>query len=420
MEQFKSSSYEQLATQLDGKIASEPANPLYRLWWVQLNLKQGGLPAIALSSPLEEIFETLKGRPELFKQSYSVFLAVGGKLVGKKQYRLAVVLLERAEEFLAKAELADSNEAAELRVFLREVISEEIKAAEKRREPKAYISSLEEKLASLPKDKPKSEISKKILAEQSVTELSAKSIIEKSHEEQEPDLEVPDTDEPNLDETATEDLPELDEERESSAGLIAFGLISMGLILTAYFARNLLWPLDYQGDYEPEQQASQQTQQQKASSVTNDVVSEIELEDTVSAEDTADSELDAVSERLEQLETKRNEEIALKEKQPIEPELEKEPEEAPFKEADLPVAKTVSKDIEAEHLPATGGAEVVKGDVFKGRDGRDYGPPPGAVAKDRSGRKVKGLPVRQFSKPCLLYTSPSPRDATLSRMPSSA
>ena len=30
-------------------------------------------------------------------------------------------------------------------------------------------------------------------------------------------------------------------------------------------------------------------------------------------------------------------------------------------------------------------------------------------------RKVKGL-----TKPCLLYTSPSPRDATLSRMPSSA
>ena len=27
---------------------------------------------------------------------------------------------------------------------------------------------------------------------------------------------------------------------------------------------------------------------------------------------------------------------------------------------------------------------------------------------------------KQFSKPCLLYTSPSPRDATLSRMPSSA
>ena len=31
-----------------------------------------------------------------------------------------------------------------------------------------------------------------------------------------------------------------------------------------------------------------------------------------------------------------------------------------------------------------------------------------------------GEPKRLVNKPCLLYTSPSPRDATLSRMPSSA
>ena len=38
------------------------------------------------------------------------------------------------------------------------------------------------------------------------------------------------------------------------------------------------------------------------------------------------------------------------------------------------------------------------------------------------GRDVTGLPPsgRQLSMVCLLYTSPSPRDATLSRMPSSA
>ena len=31
-----------------------------------------------------------------------------------------------------------------------------------------------------------------------------------------------------------------------------------------------------------------------------------------------------------------------------------------------------------------------------------------------------GRPEREQPLPCLLYTSPSPRDATLSRMPSSA
>ena len=34
-------------------------------------------------------------------------------------------------------------------------------------------------------------------------------------------------------------------------------------------------------------------------------------------------------------------------------------------------------------------------------------------------REIEGLPVQSFDS-CLLYTSPSPRDATLSRMPSSA
>ena len=33
---------------------------------------------------------------------------------------------------------------------------------------------------------------------------------------------------------------------------------------------------------------------------------------------------------------------------------------------------------------------------------------------------LKAVPFRVNADPCLLYTSPSPRDATLSRMPSSA
>ena len=40
------------------------------------------------------------------------------------------------------------------------------------------------------------------------------------------------------------------------------------------------------------------------------------------------------------------------------------------------------------------------------------------VAKE--GNKIKTIRFGQQGKTCLLYTSPSPRDATLSRMPSSA
>ena len=41
--------------------------------------------------------------------------------------------------------------------------------------------------------------------------------------------------------------------------------------------------------------------------------------------------------------------------------------------------------------------------------------------KEKEIQKLKSkLEAREANKPCLLYTSPSPRDATLSRMPSSA
>ena len=44
----------------------------------------------------------------------------------------------------------------------------------------------------------------------------------------------------------------------------------------------------------------------------------------------------------------------------------------------------------------------------------------GGVTPKKGGQKHLGLPVFNTVKDCLLYTSPSPRDATLSRMPSSA
>ena len=47
---------------------------------------------------------------------------------------------------------------------------------------------------------------------------------------------------------------------------------------------------------------------------------------------------------------------------------------------------------------------------------------PGAATQglDDDGKEFVGYNTIRFSSLCLLYTSPSPRDATLSRMPSSA
>ena len=49
------------------------------------------------------------------------------------------------------------------------------------------------------------------------------------------------------------------------------------------------------------------------------------------------------------------------------------------------------------------------------------GVPTDAIATvDVSGNYIVDITGQDTKNPCLLYTSPSPRDATLSRMPSSA
>ena len=42
------------------------------------------------------------------------------------------------------------------------------------------------------------------------------------------------------------------------------------------------------------------------------------------------------------------------------------------------------------------------------------------IGESGSGKTTTALSAMAYSKPCLLYTSPSPRDAHESRMPSSA
>ena len=70
----------------------------------------------------------------------------------------------------------------------------------------------------------------------------------------------------------------------------------------------------------------------------------------------------------------------------------------------------------AEEL-AKAGANIVLFDVASDLEGVNY---PLATNKDLANakRKIESYGVKCIS--CLLYTSPSPRDATLSRMPSSA
>ena len=51
---------------------------------------------------------------------------------------------------------------------------------------------------------------------------------------------------------------------------------------------------------------------------------------------------------------------------------------------------------------------------------RLIGPPPGYVGYEEGGQLTEAVRRRPYSVVCLLYTSPSPRDGNVSRMPSSA
>ena len=78
---------------------------------------------------------------------------------------------------------------------------------------------------------------------------------------------------------------------------------------------------------------------------------------------------------------------------------------------------------EALRAEAIHAAAATSHDVLTVTDPRDVPrslPGAFAVLVDSLMARVVAAAQRPYTAPCLLYTSPSPRDATLSRMPSSA
>lgn len=121
-----------------------------KLWWVFLHLKQKGMPLSALSAPLEELFQALRADAKLRGFGCKVYLLLATGLVERAQFRLAVLMLERAEEFVHALEVSEES-VWQVQDALLAVLRAEHKGAEVRREPRSYLDSVALKVEGLEK-----------------------------------------------------------------------------------------------------------------------------------------------------------------------------------------------------------------------------------------------------------------------------
>lgn len=139
---------------IEDRLAHDPDSLETRLWWVRCQLELGALPLSALTSPLQEIAEQLKLEPQLRQLSRKTYLFLGSRLLGRGQSRLAVLMLERAEEF---ADDGDADTAA-MREVYRQALAAELERAKSRFEAPSYIREVEQKLKDNPSIKQRSSV----------------------------------------------------------------------------------------------------------------------------------------------------------------------------------------------------------------------------------------------------------------------
>lgn len=136
--------------ELDQNLASNPDSLESKLAWVYCNLENNTLPAVALSSPLGELFPRLLESSNMKLSGSKVYEILALKLFEKKQYKLAITFYEKAielnesHESLTGEKLGPENNS--LYSSFKEALEKELLSAEKRKEPRSYKEALEEKI----------------------------------------------------------------------------------------------------------------------------------------------------------------------------------------------------------------------------------------------------------------------------------
>lgn len=144
-ELFTNKRYSEALAEVETELSNSPQSLLAKLWWVRCQLAIGKVPFMALTAPLEEAYDSLRSSADLHPLSVQTYVEVATSLAAKKQYRISIHLLERALNFL------DANNAGSVPLrrsmhnTLAELINEEILRAEKSRESKQYLQTLNDK-----------------------------------------------------------------------------------------------------------------------------------------------------------------------------------------------------------------------------------------------------------------------------------
>lgn len=146
-EKLRTDSIDEAFAAIEQSLATEPDDPVARLWWVRCAIARGGVPLSALSAPLQELGPELRSRDELGALGATTNLLLAKNLSEKGQLRLAAALAIEGGTLAGKSGELTSQERDGLLSATEQVLRAEISRAEQKKERSDYIESLKKSLA---------------------------------------------------------------------------------------------------------------------------------------------------------------------------------------------------------------------------------------------------------------------------------
>jgi len=383
---------------IEKRLIDNPDDLGDKLCWVYGHLLKNDLPLIALTAPMQEVVPGIVEGKEFCSPGLALCLKLAGELKKRKQYKLAISMLDLAGDLIEQLkteEQLDSAVTAQYYSELDNLLELELSAAGDRREPKSYLQTLEDRVEEVKKKSSRIE-SKPVDPKPELLELKTdssppvKELTEKDELVYDRGYRLEDDGLKNtpVRETASSKVSEpiiglAEEEPKAGNSFLSYLIVFLSGVLAVAIGIHLLDPglfADRPGILEVRNRKAVKPVPVLAANVrsvptpTNPDPKLIELERRVGKLNREEQEA-AEKEVDEKLKREKVEEVS--EPEEVNPEL---------KNAKLPAAPKLPSNIRREQFPVDTPAKI-----YKDRDGRSYGPPPAASSRTR------GFPVRQFS-----------------------